>query len=501
MNITETYKIVEKLESSIESSKFKLFGIDIWPYMRLQLVLQLNAENRPESKNDTFHWKRIWKKAISLPLGIYHLIFFSFNDNVNDDFPNSKRDVVFLTDSISRRLKTDRGWYDVHVDPIIDYYEKLNKTYFVFESSSKFVFKSPRYRKSSILTLKMIIAYLQAILKYPFIKVDPEFERIFKKYNSFFKDVNLQELAMNKYILRLELLYVHQLSKYFIKHLLLLQPKIAFVVSYYGYKGMALCYACNKLKIVIADIQHGSQGQFHPAYGSFFSIPKDGYNTLPNVFLNWRQKDSDNINSWAHSCLSIKAYNIGNPTLESFLGKSNITKYYDEKINKYYGISRKKILITLQGKYIPDIFIDAINGCSNEYLYLIRLHPDTSITDKRDIINKLNHVLNKPYEIDFVSTLPIYAILRNVNLHITQNSGVVVEASLFNVKSIITDGLGVNYYRDYIFNGSAVYCDKASEFPNIVDELIDKKCEKLMTPLLKNENLELVLNSLVGNKF
>jgi len=62
-----------------------------------------------------------------------------------------------------------------------------------------------------------------------------------------------------------------------------LKPKISFGICYYNEPMYGLIMASREKNIPFVDMQHGGQGDFHPAY--FFSkFPKSGNNSLPFCF-------------------------------------------------------------------------------------------------------------------------------------------------------------------------------------------------------------------------
>ena len=62
---------------------------------------------------------------------------------------------------------------------------------------------------------------------------------------------------------------------------------------------MALSLACSRLKINLVDYQHGSQNDFHPMYSNWNSVPKEGYEIIPDYFWMWGNIFAKKIKIWS----------------------------------------------------------------------------------------------------------------------------------------------------------------------------------------------------------
>jgi len=373
-----------------------------------------------------------------------------------------KRDALFLIPSNVRRLKYKDKWYDVFCDPIIDELEKNEQSYLVIERSSELMFKYPRYRKSLFIQPEIVKVFIKSLFKSKFIKLDGVFLKEYNKLKELLANNHLNDSIISLKDIIKESSYISELSKYFLRSLKIIQPKKVYTVPWYGYVGMALCYACNKQDLPVYDIQHGVQGKYHYAYGTWCNIPSSGYNTHPTNYLNWSKEDSENINQWLEkSNLNKSAEVKGNPTQEIFLRNTDISLYYDKIFNEKYKDYKhyKKILITMQKeKSCPQYILDLLNKSDSNILWLIRFHPGTDARTRKVIKNKIKQLNKENYEFDFATESPVYCLLRNIDLHITKSSSVVIEAAKFGVKSIIISEHGKLYYKSYIKNNIALYC-------------------------------------------
>ena len=125
-------------------------------------------------------------------------------------------------------------------------------------------------------------------------------------------------------------------------------------------------------------------------------------------------------------------------------------------------------------RYLPEIYIKLLSESPDNYFFLVRFHPSTNFIESNFVIKKLKSIKRNNYEVKNATKLPIYTLLRNVDLHITESSSVVIEASNFNVKSIIVNKVGYDYYKKYIDDNSAYFSTNISEILNLIKK-INKK--------------------------
>ena len=108
---------------------------------------------------------------------------------------------------------------------------------------------------------------------------------------------------------------------------------------------------------------------------------------------------------------------------------------------------------------IQDFVLDTIKETSDDVCWWIRLHPRQLTKQTITYIkNSLPQTTSK-ISVDLASESPLPAILSVTDLHITAFSSSVYEASLFNVPSLITHKMGIDYYGQNLKNLKASYCN------------------------------------------
>ncbi len=491
------FEKIELIENSLDLSRFKINDIDMWPHIRTNLIITLKSEMDCENINKCSYNKRVLAKLLLIVKTFKNLFGMIFFDWHNNDRSTSQRDIFFLTDTSSRRIRIGRNWYDVFIDPIIDYYE-THFTHITYETSQRFVFRYPRYRTTKLITLHMLYYYLKSLCFIKIIKCNKSFTASFDNYISVMNKYGLQKHIIDLKDLLREASYIFQLSIFFKKKLEIIRPKIVFMIGYNGYSGRALCNTCRQLSIKSVDIQHGNQGNYHYAYSYFFNFPSSGFNVFPNYFLTWSYKESESINQWALKDNNMQAIAIGNLIEDKFNKSSQISKYFQSLfISKYHYLKFKhKILLTLQWSCtFPTIFTEILDRIPEKFFLLIRLHPSTTIDEKMEIKKILKKCSKNNYEFEYASILPIYTLLDNVVAHITASSSVVLEAYRQGVPSIITDYYGLDSFNEIIKLNKAFYCKNVTEIFERLELIIANEVihEKISEQYSKDQVLDCLL--------
>jgi hypothetical protein len=464
MKIEDIKSIINTIEEKYNVEGWVVDDIHIWPLIRITNYALLSSEilksDNKKKTNEYLDVLTTWFKSLKS-------ILFDFKMQGKLE----QTDVLFVGDGVSF-TKTNELWYDKFCDPIIDYLKQKNIKYLNFEVGRLLFF--PRYNKS---------IYNQPCLDISIIK-----SKIFAKkiknisldgYNDFLND----EFA-NKYFKYLpdkieitkRVQKIKSIESYYLRKICKIKPKVGLIVSYYYDAGMAFNKACKKYGIESIDIQHGVQGPYHLAYCNWIKMPSVGYNLLPDVFWVWSEYEQREIINTNQNSIKHTTRVATNHFLNIWKNNSNsfIIKY-DKKFNEINNNDKKKILLTLSPDTDSLMFdtYKALSLIQNEYNIYIRLHPNMLYELDRykkyfDSINFLN------YEIELSSSLPLYAILRNIDLHITAQSSTVIESAEFGVFSIITSEYGAALYESQILSGSAIYSYELNSIINSIRKLIIK---------------------------
>ena len=144
--------------------------------------------------------------------------------------------------------------------------------------------------------------------------------------------------------------------------------------------------------------------------------------------------------------------------------------------------------MTLQPQYglpgwdnnLPDWFIHAVKHSPDHWEWWFRLHPQMYKGRYDDEAQNLISILQQSQlldkvEIDRSTQLPLYALLRHCDVHVTGHSSSVIEADQFGIPSIVTHINGAHYYQDQINHGLIVTAFTESELLGAIRSLCNHK--------------------------
>ncbi len=387
-------------------------------------------------------------------------------------------DIVLLGDGRTY-TKLANQWYEMFCDPIQSHYEKKKIKTIRLDRSHYFF--TPRYSPSKFIQSAIDNTIIYSLLRNK-IKSSTFENEIWGDYEKFLNDTYANEhliFVPTQKEIRAKVFKLKRLKQYYMGLLNSIEPKLAFVMCYYSDAGMAFLLACKEKNIKTIDMQHGVQGDLHLAYGNWNKIPLNGYSSLPDYFWVWSAVEKDTIDQWSKSLKTHKAIVGGNLFAQFWKEDSNpLVKEYDHLfLLKKIMPNNFSILLTLS----PGIDTEELMGATwnvikktqTQYNWFIRLHP-LMIKDKELIKAEISKKGIHTYEIDFCSQAPLYSVLRNVNLHITTQSSVVLEAAEFGIQSIITSFYGESLYGHLIENELAWLCISEKNIQNKIVDLLQK---------------------------
>jgi len=461
MLTSEIIKIINTIEDRFPVASWEMNGIKIWPLLRIRLNFDLyylhqTTVHATSGNNFLAKFFLRTRKVVSYLRAV--TVDFNKNQSVKTQY-----DAVFLSDGVSF-TKVDGQWYEKFCEPLITIFKRnsfqnclltpVNSYLIPRKAPSKFI--QPR------LTTLSAVAALRARYCKPRDIVLPGYTEVMTYLAESGCGVNLpSQLALYRLVCQLE-----TFSGYFISLLSKLKPAVSFVVSYYNTEGMAFNLACHRLKIPCIDIQHGVQGELHVAYGRWNNIPATGFELLPSHFWCWSDEDAAAINAWSKSVsMHHKPLVGGNLWLDLWkTGEPDFVKSYDNKISalKKTLPPCKHVLATLQFN-LDDAntlspLLTAIRDSDKNWFWWVRLHP--CMLSRREYIRGiLQQTGNLNFELDTATDLPLYALLRHMDVHVTHSSSTVIEAKDFGIPSVIFSHYGMEFFPDQIASGWALVAD------------------------------------------
>lgn len=499
MRIEEIGNVINSIETRFNVNEWELSSIKIWPFIRIQMMTLLNydALNVPVLNTRTFNYGKKVLKAK------YTKLCASLSDSTKDA-SIERADILLLSDGISF-TKLDGVWYHKFCDPIYDYYLSKNIKCIRLDLSDSFC--TPRYSPSKFIQPSIDNVIIRAIIANKLSMNRSHKNEIWGDFDVFLEDdyVNSKlNHIPDKGEIRAKIHKIFKLKKYFLKYLERIEPKIAFVVCYYSDTAMAFILACKELNIKTVDIQHGVQGDMHLAYGRWTNVPENGYPALPDYFWVWSSEEKKTIDRWSESISTHKAIVCKNSFAEFWKDNSNeIVKKIDEIIrDKRINSQNPSILITLSPglsavEYLKSTW-EVVKSTQLMYNWYIRLHP-AMIDDLELIREEISSFGIKAFDIDLSTSLPLYSLLRNVDLHITAQSSTVIEAADFNIISIITSKYGEELYENFIKMKQAFVCELPEEMEIMIKKIFLASRKENTISVQNSSDCFEIFNNIINN--
>tara|TARA_B100000575_G_C23143330_1_gene666176 strand:- start:4109 stop:5596 length:1488 start_codon:yes stop_codon:yes gene_type:complete len=474
MNSKDTFSKINEIEKRINLSSYEIDNLNIWPIIRLHIgyINDSYLPKKPAGKK-----KELFKKAIQK---IYNFPFryTSYLYNIISDYKKndiiSERDFLYITYGTSRRIRLERGFYDVYLDPFIEIAKEKGKSYLVLEyNSSKYFI--PRYNKSVYISPIIDIIQLYSGFRAR-INKSKKIKKLVSELNTILEELGLnyidEKVIINKVI------FHRLLINYFERILIKVKPKAVFTSNFYGVE-FSLIAACKKFEIPTIDIQHGSQSSIHYSYGHWEKIPNKGFELLPNIFWVWDKTYKKNKMSWILKNKNHQVLVGGNPIVFLDNYKDKILSTSKEELKLFTGSSNIKILISLDSESIGilDFYIELLDKLKNENIFWgFRFHPSTSDPKKQTIRNKICPYID--YNIDLFSQIPLFQVLSETTIHITETSSVILDAINFNIRSIIINQDSLIFYKEQIITKEIIYIDNITDIIKYINNIGLKKSEK-----------------------
>lgn len=444
MDFEKRKSIIEFLnycEKKYDVNEWKMNGVQIWPILRIYFFFHsLNLENSKSSFTSLDLAKvALQKTGISYLFGLYTKLTLKL--------PKVK--ILFAGFESHRSNYLDVS-YNKYFDPMMDELEeKYSMRSILLEYLPKKLVPQKKYRNDRVLNIYNLYYYFQNKYRniefYQFVgfelflneiknRFDIDKKTFLAQYKNFCRNVFIWDNLWN-YVLRTT------------------EPSQVYILNYYHPSALGLILSSKRLKILSIDMQHGGQGSAHVAY-SFTDIPQYGYELLPDYFWNWDRNSKLNIEAITSNSTH-KSILGGNPWIEFLL---------DKNFNNNFDSSKDIILVTHQTGQSPildNFLLECVKRTSHKYQWFLRLHPRTTIAEKKSILEILKkyQILEK-VEIDKATHLPLPILLNYCQIHLTYYSGSAIEAYLQNVPvNIIIGQLGRKFHKELLDNNNALWFD------------------------------------------
>lgn len=231
--------------------------------------------------------------------------------------------------------------------------------------------------------------------------------------------------------------------------------RLVLVDCWYGAPGMAAILGARSAGIPALDLQHGTQGVGNYAYSGWHG---SDYTTrmspFPSGFWVWGSRDGDALVRHNAGVLDHdRVFAVGYPWLTAWLPPSDRALLEsDAAAARLTQRADKVILVTLQVReQIQEALELASHGPAN-WLWLLRIHRKwrkASAAVEREALDRgLTQVVSVQ-----ATYLPLYALMRHSDVHVTWASTCAIEAAAFGVPTVLLDHAAEAIYSDHISAG------------------------------------------------
>lgn len=433
MKNSKILNILNEIEKRFSVDTWQIKNIYVWPLIRIDIMFQLIIDDgyRGAGRNCK-SWQK--NRVVKISRKLVNWLRVVVGDYKKNEYNFKDDTILFSTHMADRNIRLQNGvYYDHNMDGLKVYFDKK---YCLKTGGFEFMGELNPVKRftNSFMTLPLeLFAALAARFWRTEEEVLPQYDEVLEFLKSEGIKINLTRKDLDHSVRTIIIL-----SRLIEKRLLSSNTKLAFCMCYYSAFQFAFILACKKAQIPVIDLQHGiAGGTLHPAYAGWSNIPKEGYQLLPNYFWCWSKSDFNAINNWAQNVNCHKAILGGNLEIANWLDNDNeLTAYYDKIIEKTIGDEDKKIvLVSLQtGILIPEWVLHTIRRSTDTLRWLVRFHPGQHKIE-RDAI-KIQFGAGANIEFQLANTMPLYALLRTIDVHITDFSTVIVDAIPFGIKSI-----------------------------------------------------------------
>jgi len=458
----------EILDSLVDIEKrhpvadWRIAGVRVWPLVRVWLYNDLfnSAVLQDAAPSSTSrHMTRV-QRLIRARLRVATA---SWRDRKANAQLGSPADAVFYSDGVSF-VKVEGVWYDKLFDPIIGWLRQRDARFLLLTPMTEA--HHPRRSASRFIQPRLDAIKVCAALR----------RGVAGEVNLPGFDAQLSGTRMNAALLFRLWNRLTALSDYFERVLSAAAPVRAFVNTYYSIEGMAFVLACRRLRVPVADLQHGLQGDHHVAYGRWLNLPNNGYELLPDEFWVWGELERRAIDDWTPYRRTYHQPVItGNAWLELWRSESDPFVHHavSEARRMRRADARRCVLVTLQWG-LPEEetlkLLRAIRMAPDDIQWWLRLHPLVA-HDRRPIRSLIEQYGLRNVQIDGPTDLPLHALLKIIDVHVTHSSSTVIEACEFAVPSVVTSQDGAQFFQEQIAAGVATVATTDHEIVAAVNAL------------------------------
>lgn len=438
-------------EDELPVHSWRVGALHVWPIVRLQLGFSLLASGEawqgpPALPRVYLREARAlldaWRAAAREPHGMLRRV--------------DTADVVFLTSPIYRQ---DLGTtsFDKYFEPLGRVAAERGVTTLTLEHGpAGGAAKLPRRSPAWLIRPRLVIPHARAALS-PLPSSElvlPDHETLRRRVSDLAPGVRLASVAT----LRRQVLAIEHTARWFDGLLARVQPRAVFMACYYNLVGMALCLTAARRGITSVDVQHGVM-HGNPAHDGWRALPERGYELLPRVFWCWSEHDAAVVHNWTGGATSAhRAVVGGHPFLTYWEHADGSTVATSDAARALRGLG-PNVLVSLSWSHgWTELLERTLRAAPPDFTFWVRLHPSMAQARAR-ILRACRTLGAARVHVEAPTDLPLPALLRHADVHLTHSSSVVQEAAMLGVASVVIDARAQTQYGPLIESGWARHAD------------------------------------------
>lgn len=459
MKTSAIMDLINDLEARYQVDQWTFDGIHVWPFIRIKLSFDLFYRYHVSSPSGGAPQASLPSRALCLVKNNLKFARAVVTDFRKNAWPSKRAEVVFVSDGVSYAL-LEGSWYEKFCDPLISVLERQQRTTFLISPLHEYLV--PRHSPSLFIQPCIDLVKVKNYLLPDSGTASNAFLQEHPDCCAYLAEQKIPASLMDQRMVQAYVRMIQGISRLYCSVLERLKPSLVFLVSYYGIEGMAVNLACRRLSIPSVDIQHGFQGELHIAYARWNKVPVSGYELFPSYYWCWSDSDVETIRKWS-AAVDRWHHPVagGNLWLDMWQqGGQQVIDRYDAVLQNALAPHRDAhhILVSLQpglsDQTTLDSLLKAITRGKRAWRWWFRLHP-CMLQERQQIKDLLNLNGITDFELDLATDLPLYSLLRHLDLHITHSSSTVIEAQQFGIPSVIIHEFGTEFFPDQIRTGWA----------------------------------------------
>lgn len=480
----EILALLGEAEDRFAVDQWIAHGVHLWPLIRYQIATENHRLAKISPPNDSaapegFVARKLrpLRPLLAMGQGLRAGVRASLvADRAHNDWPVRSVDALLYGDGCSI-TQLDGQWYDRFCDPLHTALERRNRTALTWQPLHTYYV--PRTTRSAFIQPFIDSVLLAARIEKaadqtlhpggtPISELSEMLTWIRARAPEFTLYTEQQYAGVALYTARFAKSYRPLLER--------IKPKVAFKVCYYGVEGMGFVMACRALGIPVVDLQHGVAGAQHFAYGGWRKVPPQGYETIPTHFWCWSDADRDAILQWNgpdHGHVPLVG---GNPFLSAWVrGDRTLVAASEARLAPVLAQSKglTQALWTAHGfedQAMIEQIAQLVHDTREHTHWWLRMHP-VRAHRRSDFAEALAKTQGR-YNLAEANELPVYPLLRVMDVHLTEVSSTTLEAAAFGVPTVLVCPSEVGLYAELVATGWAKVVHDMSAVSQAVTEQI-----------------------------